>query len=323
MEITEWSDVDFMPPTLMDAHQHHVNNDGSSSSEKALTKLFRKRQEEFYARCMARLKYEGRTWVALVDTDEYIQANPHSLKHNAYLKQQLHSKLEEPSTVLDLLKAKEEQPLNVVNVENNNNDNNNNNKGEDEDSQATLAAKQETKLAQQLQKSPCFPMARLTFGVKESQESELYDQPAATIPWSFDPKDFQTLRWRWHAGRPKKSVNKISKSIIDVSRVDSSLFVPTQQVMVHLPIQEHCHGEDDLWILNSQSLLVVHHYGGTWEQWSRRGSSDPRGKRTREAYETMKYDKQADDTIRPWLAAFCHQVGWWTARRLLSNVGQL
>lgn len=102
---------------------------------------------------------------------------------------------------------------------------------------------------------------------------------------------------------------------MDVSRVDSSLFVPTTQVMVHLPIQEYCHGEDDLWLLNSHSLLVVHHYAATWEEWSRR--DDTRGKRTRQVYEQLKYDKEADDTIRPWLSEFVQQVGWWTAKQLL------
>jgi hypothetical protein len=325
MDITEWSDVDFMPPTLMDAHrqnqQHsHIVNipvDTSTSdaaaaaavaaknADESLTKLFRRRQEEFYARCMARLKYEGRTWVALVDTDEYITPNTHSQTHYAYLKEQKESSetSNQRVTVLDLLNnAKERSDV------------------EDDNE----AARQEAKLARQLQASPCFPMARLTFGVKESDEEDLYQTQTTTansIPWGFDPHDFQTLRWRWHAGRSKKSVNKISKSLMDVSRVDSSFFVPTSQVMVHLPIQEYCHGEDDLWILNSQSLLVVHHYGGTWEQWSHR--DDTRGKRTREAYEQMQYGKQADNSIRPWLAAFVRQVGWWTARRLLQNVGQI
>ncbi len=296
VEITEWSDVDFMPPRLMDAHLQDL-------ARSDLTKLFRQRQEEFYARCMARLKYEGRTWVALVDTDEYIKPNTHSQRHYAYLK---HQQTENPSiTILDLLKVRKEYSY-VANV--------------DGGAEAMVAAAQESQLAQQIDISPCFPMARLTFGVTESDTTDLHN---TRIPWGFDPNKFQTLRWRWHAGRSRKSVNKISKSLIDVSRVDSSLFIPTKQVMVHLPIQEYCHGEDDLWLLNSQSLLVVHHYGGTWEQWSRRGISDPRGKRTREAYDRMKYDKQADDTIRPWLAAFIKEVGWWKARRLLQGVGEV
>lgn len=299
MEITEWSEVDFMPPRLMDAHAQEL-------TPVALTRLFRQRQEEFYARCMARLKYEGRTWVALVDTDEYIQPNFHSHRHDAYLRSRQQQQIEKnPMTVLDLLKPREHD-THVV----------------DHNPEAKRAAEQESKLAQQLELSPCFPMARLSFGVKESDSSELHNNDIS-IPWGFNPLDFQTLRWRWHAGRSKKSVNKISKALMDVSRVDSSLFIPTEQVMVHLPVKEHCRGEEDLWILNTNSLLVVHHYGGTWEQWSRRGSSDPRGKRTREAYDQMKYDKQVDDTIRPWLAVFVKEVGWWTARRLLHNVGRL
>jgi hypothetical protein len=65
--------------------------------------------------------------------------------------------------------------------------------------------------------------------------------------YGFDTSNFQTLLWRCHAGGSQKKINKISKSILEVSRVDSSLFVPTQQVMVHLPIRDYCLGKDHLW----------------------------------------------------------------------------
>jgi hypothetical protein len=288
----------------MDAHQQ------PNLTPDDLTKLFRKRQEEFYARCMARLKTEGRTWTALIDTDEYVVPNAHSKKHYAYLHD--HYTTVPEATVWDLLQARvvddESSSMAVIHQEDTN---------RDDPPHEAILRQQETYLAKQIQETPCFPMARLTFGVKESKVDEVQSQ----IPWGFDGLRFQTLRWRWHAGRTSKKLNKISKALMDVSRVDSKLFVATKQVMVHLPIQEYCQGEDDLWILNGQSLLVVHHYGGTWEQWSHR--EDTRGKRTREAYDRMQYDKQSDDYIRPWLKHFVRQVGWWTARHLLRNVGDV
>lgn len=299
MEITEWTELDFMPPTLMDAHQQ------PNMTPEELTKLFRRRQEEFYTRCMARLKVEGKTWTALIDTDEYIVPNSHSKKHYAYLRNATQNA--EPTTVLDLLhpkvtmsSAKDEKAFKA-----------------DDQPQEVIIQEQTEYLAKQIEETPCFPMARLTFGVKESTSAQVQSQ----IPWGFDGFQFQTLRWRWHAGRTSKKLNKISKALMDVSRVDSSLFVATEQVMVHLPIQEYCQGEEDLWILNGQSLLVVHHYGGTWEQWSHR--EDTRGKRTREAYDRMQYDNQSDDSIRSWLSHFVKQVGWWAARSLLRGVGDI
>jgi hypothetical protein len=283
MDITEWSDVDFMPPTHMDAHtklQPHEHVE--------MTKLFRQRQEEFYARCMARLKYEHKTWVALVDTDEYILPNRNSHRYRTIIVQNAPPASQTVLQVMRKAQAEHEQ------------------------------------FAKQIEDSPCLPMARVAFGVKESEPQEQISTTSSidvVVPYGFDASNFQTLRWRWHAGRSQKKINKISKSILDVSRVDSSLFVPTQQVMVHLPIKDYCRGEDHLWALNANSLFVVHHYGGTWEQWSHR--KDPRGKRTREAYDKMKYDKQTDDNIRPWLADFVNQVGYWTARDLLRGVGQI
>jgi hypothetical protein len=275
MEITEWSDVDFMPPTKMDAHKQLKDHEHDE-----LTKLFRQRQEEFYARCMAKLKYEQKTWVALVDTDEYILPNTNS--QGDYKIIGYHEKPTDMTVLGTIHRAQREN-------------------------------KDFTTL---LEESPCLPMARLTFGVKESEPKEIQE----SVPFGFDGAEFQTLRWRWHGGRSQKRLNKISKSIIDVSRVDSSLFVPTTHVMVHLPVKEHCNG-DDLWILNAFSALVVHHYGGTWEQWSHR--KDTRGKRTKDNYEKMKYDKQIDDSVRPWLAGFVNDVGFWKARNLLRGVGQI
>jgi Glycosyltransferase family 92 len=298
IDSTEWNELDFMPPTLMDAHQK------PDLTPDELTKLFRRRQEEFYTRCMARLKAEGKTWTALVDTDEYIVPNSHSKKHYAYLQEKEKSP---GSTILNLLQAQAYKEPAVENL----------NAMAEDLPHEVIVRQQETNVANQIQETPCFPMARLTFGVKESTPAQVQSQ----IPWGFDGLKFQTLRWRWHGGRTSKKINKISKALMDVSRVDSNLFVATEQVMVHLPIQEYCQGIDDLWLLNGQSLLVVHHYGGTWEQWSHR--EDTRGKRTREAYYRMQYDKQSDDSIRPWLKRFVQDVGWWTARNLLHRVGEI
>lgn len=275
MDVTVWSDVDFMPPTLMDKHQYTPNKNQSE-----ITKLFRQRQEEFYTRCMARLKYEGRSWTAFIDTDEYMLINANA--HDKY--KMPTSGLSSSTTILESIHRVE---------------------------------RESDFLASEYFQSPCLAMARLAFGVKESTSDEVQRD----VPYPFDGHDFQTLQWRWHAGRGMKKVNKISKSILDVSRVDSSLFVPTDQVMVHLPSKTHCRGEEHLWVLNSYSPIIVHHYAGTWEQWSHR--KDTRGRRTKEKYALLQYDKTTDDHIRPWLQQFVNQVGIWQARNLLRDVGKI
>lgn len=62
MEITEWSDPDFI-----DVVQNSDTGD--------LTKQFLRRQVVFYSKCMQQLLKEGNSWTLLIDTDEYLVAN--------------------------------------------------------------------------------------------------------------------------------------------------------------------------------------------------------------------------------------------------------
>jgi hypothetical protein len=300
IEITEWTDVDFMPPHEMSAHvEMQLKEDAVSAQQNdaLLTALFRHRQEEFYTRCMARLKYEGKKWVSFVDTDEYITVNKWAMG-TANLRAGETAR----SGTTTLSGATETTFVATTTV------------------LQTLRMANETNpgFSDKLAESPCVAMARLRFGVKESSKAEISNGVPTNY---FNPHDFQTLNWRWHAGRGMKAINKISKCILDVSRVHSSLIIPKKQVMVHMPIRRYCK-EEDLGILNARSPLVVHHYGGTWEQWSHR-QQDSRGKRTREAFDKMKYGNKADDSIRAWLEGFVQQVGLVAAQRLLQGVGQV
>lgn len=280
MDITSWSDVDFMPPHKMDAHKQIPD-----WQTDRITDLHRERQEHFYARCMARLHYEGKGWTALMDTDEYILANANAQGNYSIIDQ------EHPErTVLQLIHR---------------------------------AHKENEDFGKKLDESPCMPMARLRFGVMESTTSEASKNNKMVrhiIPTGFFANDFQTLRWRHHGGRGSKKINKIGKAMIDLSRVDSRFFLPTTQVMVHLPMKEYCNGYD-LWMINAWSPFIMHHYGGTWEQWSHR--KDSRGTRTRENYEKMTYNGGTDDNIRPWLSYFVQNVGYSIAKDLLRGVGQV
>jgi hypothetical protein len=62
MEITQWTDTDFM-----------LRSDFGSNNDTFLQ--FFQRQLEFYAKCLGQLKKEGRSWTLLIDTDEFITPN--------------------------------------------------------------------------------------------------------------------------------------------------------------------------------------------------------------------------------------------------------
>jgi hypothetical protein len=69
MEITEWTDKDFM------IHSH-VN-----VTHKDLGAFHIQRQLEFYSKCTARLQQEGRSWVLFTDSDEFVTPNTHAAPH--------------------------------------------------------------------------------------------------------------------------------------------------------------------------------------------------------------------------------------------------
>jgi hypothetical protein len=62
MEITQWTDTDFM-----------LRSDFGSNND--TFRQFFQRQLEFYAKCLGQLKKEGRSWALLIDTDEFITPN--------------------------------------------------------------------------------------------------------------------------------------------------------------------------------------------------------------------------------------------------------
>lgn len=70
MKITEWTEVDIMPPHFLSWHKR-----ANESDFEKLKELYIARQFQFYTKCMAVLKLEGISWTAITDTDEYILPN--------------------------------------------------------------------------------------------------------------------------------------------------------------------------------------------------------------------------------------------------------
>lgn len=88
MSIEEWSDKDFMKDTISSlANQRHKHSLG--------TTMHRRRQKSFYARCLQTLKEENRTWVLLIDTDEYLSLNIYTQRQNI--------DVEKPASIVNFL----------------------------------------------------------------------------------------------------------------------------------------------------------------------------------------------------------------------------
>lgn len=114
--------------------------------------------------------------------------------------------------------------------------------------------------------SPCVQMPRIRFGSQESEVAKLKRH----VPVGFNASFFQTLRWRKHASSDNYFANRISKTMIDLSRVVWSELVPVDSI--HMPIRSIC-GQRKLHIRKEEQVFVINHYLGTWEQYSYRDDS--------------------------------------------------
>ena len=166
-------------------------------------------------------------------------------------------------------------------------------------------------------KSGCFSMHRLQFGHTESNPVAVQ----SLVPHGFDGFHFSTLRWRYHAERTDKNVNKLAKCLVNLPLTRSTDFVSTE-VSPHRPLKRLCDIEN-MRKVNVESPLVVHHYSGSWESWNYR--NDFRPKRQRQYFDLLRFDNEnsQDDSIRPWLQEFVKNQGTELAKFLLEGAGQL
>lgn len=107
--------------------------------------------------------------------------------------------------------------------------------------------------------SPCVMLPRLRFGTRESSPKKRHNRDT-----HFNASTFQTLRFRKHANRADLSMNKISKAMVDVSRISEEVMVVEN---LHRPIKAVC-PKEHLYIKVADSFYVLHHYLGTWEQFN-------------------------------------------------------
>ena len=218
----------------------------------------RYRQKNFMAQCMKHMKEHGRGWTLLLDSDEFLvlnydtlqQRNKNDTNYNVTA-----TSISEPGSVLTLLQS--------------------NHPGQTDKYLPRV----------------CVPIPRKRFGVLESSHEEIFHQvPYGTtrndtnedlqststsnngssyqLQYLFNASNFQTLRWRWHGPPNSLPINKVSKAIIHVGRIEFMKNITVTRT-IHRPLINYCKYRG-MHITSEQSLLIIHHYLGTWEQYSYR-----------------------------------------------------
>lgn len=163
---------------------------------------------------------------------------------------------------------------------------------------------------------PCIMMPRLRYGSFEVQPE------AATVvtPGEIDPKNFVTLRYRWHGA---KGVYVYGKTMIDVSQI------PTEELQVeaenvHAPLCHYCPRQE--WYYSPQyvtSLFRVNHYLDSFEAYTYRKDIRVELRQSVDRYNTLaKEGNHSMDTEGShWLQEFVQDMGSENAKMLLAGVG--
>jgi hypothetical protein len=170
-----------------------------------------------------------------------------------------------------------------------------------------------------MMRSPCVSFPRLRFGVQEGDDSEIQ----LHTPEGYNSSDFNSLRWRKRANSKAGKLNRLGKAAMDVSRVDLSMLAPSpREGNPHIPVKKLC--EKNVYIESPNAPFIVHHYVGTYEQFSFR--EDVRDwARSQETYETYRddnrYSEVVDDSTCSWLNDFVASQGDDLASDLLAGAG--
>lgn len=316
MNITEWNDNDYFP---LSYRKSILKSKVYTNTTDRLVLMHRYRQRFFYEKCMKTLHAEGggfvnssstsssegrirnKNWVALLDVDEFLFPNRNWMYAN-------------------LLPPRK--------------DNDNYDNGY---TFATVAQALHRIGSYSKYRGPCLGLPRLLIGSKKDsqhkrtitvEENLLKNQVEGLLTelgGMSSPRhpELLTLTWVWHGKLISHERNKAGKAILDLSSIPSNL-IRLNEVDVHRPIMNVC-TTDDMWTTNPDSPLVLHHYTGSFEQFTFR--NDPReGKRTLEAFK--EYDDFNVGTVDPkdvysWLLQFVENVGMEQAKILLKGVGEV
>mmetsp|Transcript_44856 Transcript_44856/g.94105 ORF Transcript_44856/g.94105 Transcript_44856/m.94105 type:complete len:408 (+) Transcript_44856:54-1277(+) len=235
------------------------------------------RQRAFYGACLRTLKEEGRTWTAVVDTDEFINFNYYDKKEGTP------SVCHGNSSCIETYQQSIQDGTHFrtkLNV-------------------SRTAAEHIEEGLDPLFHTPeksCIVMPRYVFGSATSGDD-------IRIPPIFNVSYFHTIRYRH---RTSLGQLQPGKSIVDASRYNGSVIKDPHR----LYDGSACTGSN-AYAHKSEMSFRVHHYVGTWESFRRPGS-DAQSLRKFEQRNSMGYsevDNVASMQKSLWLSEFVLRVG--------------
>mmetsp|Transcript_24796 Transcript_24796/g.58837 ORF Transcript_24796/g.58837 Transcript_24796/m.58837 type:complete len:945 (-) Transcript_24796:33-2867(-) len=288
------NDDDYMAPEEFRNVQSDVEAYFSKTSPELIQ--HRARQRLFYTKCLQTFKDANVHWTMLIDTDEYMTINYDTafaspsvdlLSDNDNKKKEKNrtnvtvaaippSSLDVPGSIIDFLNenTNNEIPRKIQKQSKGNNDG---------DNHVTVNDNMPLFV---LQSSPCVQIPRIRYvddldgSVLNGKWNESDFKEKNNNPSLFDPQDLMTVRYKRHSLHNDLRKNKISKTILDLSRITKddldnetggrrggSAGVDS----IHIPVRKYCQ-QRRLHIQKPQSMFIIRHYLGTYDQFLYRES---------------------------------------------------
>eukprot|EP00985_Skeletonema_marinoi_P010726 scaffold5037_cov180-Skeletonema_marinoi.AAC.2 len=261
------------------------------------------RQNHFDFACLQEMKRVNRSWVTIIDTDEYITFNRFS--HGDPTLLELNFSQYATTTRDNLIRARTRLPITGG------------------DTTAYSFIQQESDNLPWAYQS-CVPMFRLQFGLRETPISQLEREDDLSLPAGHKTTDYYTTRYFQH--RPKGSCNKNckGKTMIDVSRIPDDHLIhsdynphggATTSCGPHNPVPE-CNGT--LVPDYATSIFRVHHYLESVDTVMSRNIQHGSSKMKKfNWYKGLQSEPELEASY--WLKSFVANVGEKEARFLLSK----
>jgi hypothetical protein len=287
IEILLWDDADYghwIDEKLDELHKH------------------RSRQKRFLAECQKYHKARNRTWLAVIDPDEYITFNIISdddrdpeRKHDVDVFDLMDGvNFTTPDYRIAMQEARRAMTKeNVLWFK------------------TIFDYINEHRDEEPWKNEHCYLMPRTLFSAIESPPDVLED--SGVTQYGLDPNRFSTLTYFKHGEKGSWYDNHFGKVIIDLSRVDSKEIVHDMP-NIHSPL-DSCFYPFRLY---ETGLLRVNHYLGSWEQYS--AKSDVRRNRAK-FNEAAFVNFGTDFQLQSWLKRFVEVVGVENSKNLLQYSG--
>jgi hypothetical protein len=252
------------------------------------------RQVEFYQACAMHLRSRNRTWTSFHDVDEFlvVRSQPHAT--NSHFR----NETKHPGAVARVVQAY--TGLDVP------------------DSVDPTDLQLYRNWSVWFSVRPCFNVPRAMFSAFPSSEVDV----SKGVPAYVNARRFDTLNWRYQA-TDHWSSDGPGKSIIDVSRLPENARTEARTQgggTPHRPIPNHC---THSWAVSSGLPIVIHHYLGSWQEFSYRDDVRKGGGKTFQLWRDLSRLRNGgiNNDAREWISGFVELVGEASAKELLRDAG--